>query len=223
MPPRPPLPQTVRIAIYSTNNNEVPIRQAANIMYCQFNPALTPTVAELTLLASTAQSRWGARMSPFMNITSEVVQAIATLIDGSETQGISTTPAVQGTGAGGDMPDNTAACISWPIAVAYRGGHPRSYLFGLDRSVLDAGPSTNKLSAASALAIATAGTNYLSDVAAVPIGGSTPVIGTVSYVRAKAPRVVPVFFAYGTNVRVNTRLASQRRRLGKLSTGVYEG
>lgn len=222
MPPRPPLPQTVRIAIYSTNNNEVPIRNAANIMYCQFTPALTPTAAELVTLAGAAQSRWGARFSPFMNITSNVIQAVATLIDGSETQGISTTPPVQGTGASGDMPDNTAACISWPIGVAYRGGHPRSYLFGLDRSVLDSGPSTNKLSTASAAAIATAGTNFITDLAGTSIGGSSVVIGTVSYVRAKAPRVTPVFFAYGAAVRVNTRLASQRRRLGKLSTGVYE-
>jgi hypothetical protein len=157
-----------------------------------------------------------------VNLTGGLDSVIVTMVDGTEVQGQSTGVRVGGTGAGGDMPASISACMSWRISAAYRGGHPRSYLPFIDKSMLDPGPSVNKISAGSATALAVAADSFLSAADLLTIGGVQTGLGTVSYVRAKAPRVLPVFFIYLPGTRVNTRLASQRRRLGKLSTGVYE-
>lgn len=222
MPARPPLPQTARVVINSSSSNEVPKREAANVFYVNWVPALTPSAAELGILAGQILGAWFTRFKAFMNVVNSVDSCSVTMIDGSEVQGFDQTHGGVGTAAGGDLPASTSACISWGIGVAYRGGHPRSYLFGVDRGLLDSGPSTNKLSVGNAAAIAAAAGNLTTDMNTFTVGGSITQMGTVSYVRGKTPRVTPVFFPYGSVPRVNTRLATQRRRLGKLSVGTYE-
>lgn len=222
MPARPTLAQTVRLALQTATSTESPIRTALNIWYAQFVPADTPSATDLVTLANAVQSHWGTGFKGFLNTTSSFVECTATLIDGSETQGVSTNANVVGTASGGDLPESIAAVVSWKIAAAYRGGHPRTYIAGLDRGNLASGPSTNQLSSTAAAAIAAAGDAFLIAMNGVTIGTSIVTIGTVSYFRAKALRAVPVFYPYLGGSRVNTRLGTQRRRLGKLSVGLYE-
>lgn len=223
MPPRPPLADTVRLQIFSQTTDEVPSRVAANIMYCNFAPAYNPSSADLTTLAVGVLTHWGTRMQAFMNNSAEYFQCVATLIDGSETQGVANAPVAHGLLNNVPMVASASPCISWHISAAYRGGHPRTYLPFTDTAIMDNGTlSTNKISVASAGAIALAATNFLVDMNGVLIGGSVTNIGTVSYYRNKVLRVTPVFYPYGTAVRCNTRIASQRRRTGKLAVGVYE-
>jgi hypothetical protein len=216
VPPRPPLADTVRLEQFYFDSNEVGERLAANIMYCQFVPAYSPSAGDLVNLANAFIAAWYNRMKAFVNLTASFGPAVATLIDGSETQGVATAGGGAATGAGGDMPAQTAAVFSWKIAAAYRGGHPRTYLPFPDKSILAAGPSVNTISAASGAAMTAAADAFLVDMNGFGFAGGVTTIGTVSYRRANAPRVVPVFYPYLGHTRVNERLGTQRRRLGKL-------
>lgn len=222
MPPRPNLAQTARLAIYSHSSQEQPLREAANIMYLQWSPPLTPTVSELQTVANAALASWGARFKTFCYSSLVWDSAVVTMIDGSEVQVSSTGAAVAGIATNRAVPDNVAAVVSWPISSAYRGGHPRSYIMGLDTGTLAGGTSTNQLAVSVAQSIAADAAGFIGDMLVTAIGGSDTVVGTVSYVRNKTPRVTPVFFPYGIVPKVNTRLGSQRRRLGKLSVGSYQ-
>lgn len=223
MPPRPPLADTVRLQIFSQTTDEVPVRTAANVLYCNFAPAYNPSSSDLVTLANGALAHWGARFSAFMNNAAKYFQCVATLIDGTETQGVSTGAAVPGLLNETPMVASASPCVSWHISAAYRGGHPRSYLPFTDTAIMDNGTlSTNKINPVQAANIAAAASNFLVDMNGVLIGGSVTNIGTVSYYRNKVLRVTPVFYPYGTAVRCNTRIASQRRRTGKLSVGIYE-
>lgn len=216
MPPRPPLAQTVRLEQSYQDSNETPSRFAANIMYAQFVPAYTPTATNLIALANAFNTHWYTRMKPFLNTTGSFQAAVATLIDGTETQGVSTNAAANGTGVTGDLPAQVSACLSWKIAAAYRGGHPRSYLPFVDKSILAGGPSVDLIDSTVAAAMAAAADAFLIDMNGFGFAGGITTIGTVSFRRANAPRVTPVFYPYLGGSRVNVRLASQRRRLGKL-------
>lgn len=223
MPPRPPLADTVRLQIFSQTTDEVPVRVAANVLYCNFSPAYSPSASDLVTLANGALAHWGGRFSSVMNNSAEYFQCTATLIDGTETQGISTGPAVHGALNNVPMVASASPCVSWHISAAYRGGHPRSYLPFTDTAIMDNGTlSTNKISPTFAASIAAEAALFLTDMNGVLIGGSVTNIGTVSYYRGKALRPTPVFYPYGSAVRCNTRIASQRRRTGKLSVGIYE-
>lgn len=221
MPPRPNLAYTWRVSIQSTSTKEETGRTAANIMYVTSNPSIQWGASDLVTLANDIIVTWSNLFKSYVTQYSSWPQVVVTSLDGLETQGVSTSTASAPTGATGPLPTSAAACLSWKIAAAYRGGHPRSYLPFLDSSVSDATYPENLISATKAAAIAADGDLFLSDMNAFSISGSNPAMGVVSYYRGKALRPTPVFYPYNQGTRVNTRLASQRRRLGKLSIGSY--
>lgn len=222
MPPRPPLADTWRVSIHSHSTSEAPQREAANIHYFQFTPAETPDATELSALADQFLGFWGNRFKLFMHNSAEYDTCTLTAVDGTETQGVSTAAAIPGTGADSRLQASLSACISWKIGAAYRGGHPRSYLSFLDSGIVSAADPVNLLDPAVAANLAVHADGYLTDVNTIMLSGSIAQAGTVSYFRGNVLRPVPVFFPYLTGSRVNTRFASQRRRLGKLTVGTYE-
>jgi hypothetical protein len=221
MPPRPTLPGANRVILSLKSTDEIGGHVAANIFYID-SAATGPTAADLDTLAASIHGSWVTRLAPLTCTHWHLVNVEITALNGSETQGNDPTDQ-PGTGQTDPLPPQVAACVSWSIAAAYRGGHPRNYMPGISTGYLTA-EGSNELSTAAAVNLATAWNNFNSDVNGFTLDSDPITMGTVSYVRNKAPRVTPVFYGYRSDAaRVNTRLASQRRRSGKLAVGFYEG
>jgi hypothetical protein len=117
------------------------------------------------------------------------------------------------------LPPNVAAAVSWDIDKKYKGGHPRTYLPGIDSQALAASGS-NIWSAAFIAALKAAALVFLQQVVAYLIGAgmasATP--GVISRY-SKGPRPSAVFFPITNSSSdvpvVNERVDTQRRRLGK--------
>ena len=108
-------------------------------------------------------------------------------------------------------PANCAVAVSWKVAVGYRGGHPRSYIPGIDQNDI---PSLTHISATLASTLAAGGNTFLNSVNGHVQGPLTSLtLGTMSFVRQKAWRTPPVFIPY-TLCACDTRIDSQRNRLG---------
>lgn len=220
MPPRPNLPGANKVILSLKSTDEIGGHVAANIFYVD-SAATTPTASDLNTLATQIRTIWTSRIAPLTCTHWHLVGVSVTALNGTETQGVDGTE-VPGSGQVDPLPPQVAACISWSIAAAYRGGHPRTYMPGISTGYLTV-EGSNEMSTTAAVNLATAWTNLANDINGLFLDADALSMGTVSYFRNKVERTTPVFFAYRTaNTRVNTRLASQRRRSGKLSVGFYE-
>ena len=220
VPPRPNLPGAYRIILSYKSSDEIGGHVSANVFY-GFSATTTPTAADLDALASSIRGIWTSNLATRFDTHWSLQNVEITALNGTETQGLDST-VVPGTGSTNPLPPQVAACVSWHIAAAYRGGHPRTYQPGIDTGYLTA-TGSNEISTTAAVNLATSWDAFLTAFDALTLDGNEIAMGVVSYVRNKTPRVTPVFYAYVPGAtRVNTRLASQRRRSGKLSVGQYE-
>lgn len=218
---RPPIANVCRVELLYTGVDEVGGHEAANLFYAAL-PTGVHTTVELGTVATGVVAAWISTLAEFVTPLWSLTSVTATMVDGTELQStvVSGSPGTHGTSQ--TLPPNAAACISWHIDAAYRGGHPRNYLPGIPTDALLT-VGSNLLLPSYAAALASAANVFLTDVNSIVDGPGSPIMGTVSYVRGGAPRVSPVFEGYLEGAaRVNTRLATQRRRLGKLSAGSYQ-
>lgn len=121
--------------------------------------------------------------------------------------------ALSGAHTGDGQPAQVAVCASWTLARTYRGGHPRTYLPGVPAAVT-LHPSS--ITGDFADTIAAAANTHLANVSSYGgHGGITSLtFGTVSFQHAKEWRTPPLFKAI-VGASCDTRLDTQRRRLGK--------
>ena len=107
---------------------------------------------------------------------------------------------------------NDSAVISWLGGWHYKGGKPRTYMAGLPEGVE---ATTTTLTSDYVESLRVDANDFLSAVNAL---GTTAFpgcsLGTISYQSGGVWRDPPVFFPYDGAV-VHTRIASQRRRLGR--------
>jgi hypothetical protein len=117
-----------------------------------------------------------------------------------------------GSVSGNPMPAQVSIGITWAIAVSYRGGHPRTYLCGVPYAAMD-GLTTIQNTVASAIA-SDAATLHTALEAFSGTNWSATEHGVMSFVRSGDWRDPPVFYRI-TGARVDARLDTQRRRLGR--------
>jgi hypothetical protein len=118
-----------------------------------------------------------------------------------------------GTAAGTRLPANVALCVSWLVQQHYRGGHPRTYFTGMMYSACD---DMTTWTSATVADWHDRANNFHGAVN----GGFSDMpglfLGTVSFVLRNEWRTPPVFRDYVRDgARVDTRIDSQRRRLGR--------
>jgi hypothetical protein len=175
------------------------------------------TATDLNTVCEDAFNAWHTNMLAYQTEDLTLINVQGITLDGSETLG-SYGGSEAGTMDGNPFTSQTAAVISWPVPAAYRGGHFRTYLGGQDNT----GMSTpEQMTSGHAAGIAEAALGWQSAINGIMLGDFPVTLVGISYVRDKAPRETPVIFTLGIPA-VNTRYASQRRRLGKLSTGIRE-
>ena len=205
-PPKPFLPGLVRFAIHGVWG-----QPTVNIFHAM-NSGVAWTNPDLLSAANTVFGAYKAHLiQPFATIF-QVSSCDAVDLSSATAQAVT----VSGTGGGSDAgvgadPAQVACCISWLQPLHYRGGHPRTYMPGIrpgdrqDSKTFTSTFTSQVQSAAAAFmnAINTSGPPGMSlGFVRYPWNPATGTWGT------------PAFYAY-TGVKVNARVDSQRRRLGK--------
>lgn len=121
---------------------------------------------------------------------------------------------------GGVMPANVAMCVGWPIPRHYRGGHPRTYFGGVP---LGDASNANSWIGSAITAWTSAAAAWRTAVNALVLSDSAT-IGLVCVHRYKKSLVTPTnpkgaiptpFVDFLGAPSVDTRIDSQRRRLGR--------
>jgi hypothetical protein len=171
-----------------------------------------PTQTEMDALATAVRNAW---KSTFLPLQANGYQLGQVLCEQLATIGGLTSVAT-GADSGGDissgnLPNQVACCVSWLENAHYRGGHPRTYVGGFKQGVM---ADTVNFSATFRTQMQTAAVNYLAAVNAAA-GGNVWHLGCVHYHgKVLTAPGVPRFLPF-TGSTVNSRIDTQRRRLGK--------
>lgn len=209
MPPLPPLPGAVRIRIQQSmagvNLQQVQhaIRSGAQVPWTQ---------ADVDVLAGNVRAVWVNNFIP-LQVTALTLGSVVVEDLSSATGPVGTaTGSTAGTDAGAPLSANAAACISWKINRRYRGGHPRMYVGGIAQTRLS---NANTWLPAFVTAVDAAAEAFRTAVnATVLSGGGNAQLAVVHY-RANGLPLVPPQASLISSAVVDTRVDSQRRRLGR--------
>lgn len=158
-------------------------------------------------------SAYQAHLQTQSTNVSSVVQGVAT--DLTSNTGAQVTIPLSGNGSitGSGMPNNCATCISWLISRRYRGGRPRTYL---PPPSINEAADTRHFSNTFATNVQGGASAFLAAVnAGVPATGLTMDLACVHYYSGRSRLTTPLVDLI-IGAAVNTRIDSQRRRLGKL-------
>jgi hypothetical protein len=207
MPALPLVPGVAKI----TYHGKVGARPIDNIMHVAFGTDFLSAAQCLAIadgMATKFLSRFGPRLS------NDYALSATDCLDLGDELGNIATSAVTGAGTRGipSLPLNVANCLTWHIGRHYRGGHPRSYFGPLTQA--DQADQTS-WSAATTSGWIAAGNGFIADVAALFTAVPGPLeLVCVHYRKGNAPLAVPTFDAI-TSCACDSRIDSQRRRLGK--------
>lgn len=184
-----------------------------NVFYLQLSGSGI-TVNDLQTIANGIEAAWVA--DPAHALTGDVTLSSVT-VDyvpsvGNSLQFVGSYSAA-GSGGGTTVQDASAChVVDYVISASYRGGHPRSYVPGVDVSTVSAG---SNVSSAQQSVVATRYNAFRNAVNALTSTNVTAtVMGTVSFQTAGAWRTPPIFRAY-TSVKYGNggKLGSARRRI----------
>lgn len=213
MPTLPDVDQVFKIVVEGTNQGQ----NWANVFHAQWEGTSPSSVDCISI----AEDVWDAYAADFL----PVIQENAVLQQVTVTDLTTTSGSVGGwtaSQAGGDTgPTLTAGAsivVSWRIARRYRGGKPRTYLPPPSQDEIVDTSHYKDTYVADVLAAAVAFRNDVNGITSTDISGLE--LGCVSYYdKASVPtpphlRATPLFEPF-TDISVNTRIDSQRRRLGR--------
>ena len=188
-----------------------------NVFYLQY-AGTTPVDADLATIATGLRTAWNATLGSIQ--CNQVILTKTTVMDVSRNPGAYGENNTAATASGGTtgFPANVAVAISKKVARRYRGGHPRLYMTGT--------PTTASSDGKTILTATLAGWNttvaaWLTQVNALTTASTGAVkLANVGYYFVSPPktppqiRPVPVVELI-VSVSINSRLDTQRRRLGK--------
>lgn len=208
VPALPPVPLTVRAAINQTYGSA----KIVNVVHVRWNNAgASLTTAQLQTMLDGIANAWKTNMLP--PLTTSLSMNSVDGRDLSSTTSPVATSVVTGAGAqsGGSDAANLACCVSWRIPRHYRGGHPRSYLGGIPTA---ARVSNQQFTGTFVGTIASAANAFIAAVHAISIASVNCDLVCVHYYSGRTLLAVPLVDVVST-ASVNTRVDTQRRRLGK--------
>lgn len=212
MPPLKPVNGVARFAFLSRANT-IPI---VNIFHVRKGSVMAVgpwSLAELTTFTTAIITAYAALWKPSVATGTVLEQVVATDLTGpSAPQVIENISGQTGTGgAASTVPQSAACCISWRIPRHYRGGHPRSYMGPLAAPAIS---NPTSLATAYTDALLTRAQDFVTAMSSTPVGSSMgqlcAVHRQIGGVEVEIPETSNI-----TGVIVDTRIDSQRRRLGK--------
>jgi hypothetical protein len=171
-------------------------------------------VGDLAALCTAVGTKYGTRFMPLVNNASAMSNVSALFWDvHGDAIGATSTVTTVGSLAGTKVIASVAACITWPLQQRYRGGHPRTYLGGLDGTSYS---GVTDFTSTFQSSLAAAANSFISDVNGLSVTNFGALhLGVVTFVLRNQWRTPPLFrdFVPGGAI-VDSRLDSQRRRLG---------
>lgn len=222
MPALPPVPNVCRCVLKGGLNADLDV---INHFYVQFTGG-SPTNSNLDDVALAMKNSWVANLAPNMHVDFTLLETTVTDLTSPTSAFGSWSGTEGGTGASGAiLGAGSAVRINRQIFRRYRGGHPGVFL-PLTSSAYLVDPQT--ITGAYIAAIQTAWTNLEADTGADMVArwATTTVSVSVSYYQgfdvfttpSGRTRNIPKLRVGGplvdhlTNIEVNPRVASQRRR-----------
>lgn len=210
--PLPVVPGCIKLRLIYTWNS----RPAVSVMNVKYTGTV-PDVAALTTVAGLLATAWDTNLKAQFPTT--VTRTAIELTDLASRTGATFTNTVASAGSKGStnpLSANAAAVISWKVNYRYRGGHPRTYHFGL---ILSDTSSPILLAGTYVTALNNAYRAWLTAVNAISMGGAPLRLAMLSYFTHDAQhnpvyKPNPELFEISDCV-VHNRIDSMRTRLGK--------
>lgn len=186
----------------------------SNVLWFYFTGEGEITVATLTEFTEDVQAAWCFGLSPLLDddVHWQYAHSVLQGPDDEQIEAWATT-AYDGAVSGDGLPANIAACVTWHIEAHYRGGHPRSYICGIPQAAqlhaksFEPSFTADLQDAMNTFHTAAEGLGPYDGIASVEHG-------TISFVNDGDWRDPPIFRRYVRNPTVDSRIDSQRRRLG---------
>lgn len=107
---------------------------------------------------------------------------------------------------------NCCTVVDWLEGVTYRGGHPRTYLWGTPLGAI--GTDARSLTSAYRSALTTEVAAFLTAFNALTVGGAPAILSCLHRVTAGVP-LTPGYLSSLYTPSISTILGTQRRRLGR--------
>lgn len=209
MPALPSVPDVIKVVLKGRKS----AKAWANVLHYVYSGA-PPSLSDVTAVASDVAGFWNTFMKPRATADAQLEGVEVTDLAspmGSQVDHI-ITPIV-GTNGEDPLPNNVAFLSDYPVALRYRGGHPRTYwLGGGDGDLFSAGSSWILWNPAFVVAMGTSIQGMLNSLPGATYGGT--VIGdqcAVRYNGGGARLVTPIVLPL-TSFSVEVNVASQRRR-----------
>jgi hypothetical protein len=208
MPPLPAVNKVIRTAL----NQAIGDADVVNVFHWLYT-GVGPTLDELTTWATTAIDSWADHVMPQLHNALTLNDIVATDLTSDTSPEATVIDVVPGGATGDGMATNVATVLSHKISRRYRGGHPRTYLCGMETQKLN---TFQVWTDTWINTIQSAFNSFVTDaVASPPTGIGTISLVSVSYrsggVMRDTPVVDPIISTVG-----QYRVCSQRRRLGQL-------
>jgi len=202
----PPVPNVARFAVQGTNQGT----KWVNIFHSKYT-VQPPDAAALNAICQAVHTAYLNAFTTLWNSTCVLItvdgQDLASRTAATGTYSL-THP---GTGTTIPMAVQVALTLSWSISDRYRGGHPRTYLPGIDGTFVTNG---RLLTTAGHTAYLNAAAGFLTNMNAMTAGGSSWRMCCVRYFSQHQLLANPLVRTI-TGQSVHGRIDTQRRRLGK--------
>lgn len=210
MPPLPFVPNVIKYVQAGTIAS-VPCANVFHVLYD--SGGLPLTQASVQGLADGIRTAYVNRFRQFVATVANI--QTGTAVDLSSATGLTAVAAGStiGLDSAAALPANVSCCITWKTARHYRGGHPRTYIWGLTT----VGPqNANTWNSGFLTTMGTAAAGFLADVKALTSVGVFTALDLccVHYVSGGHLLTTPLVDKITSSV-VDSRIDSQRRRLGK--------
>jgi hypothetical protein len=209
-PPRPDPPDgTLKVTVFG---RYPPVRWS-NVLWFDCETSGSVALSAIDAVTDGVVTAFQTHFIPLMNTNTLLEGGQGVFWDASGEREVTADASAAGEDDSGTaLPANCALGISWKTAGHYRGGHPRTYMVGLNQTALE---DVTRFSGAAQTAWQSAAAGFRAEVNALD---STPTITAVtfscmSFVRAGNWRTPPVHL-HITGESVDSRLDTQRRRLG---------
>jgi hypothetical protein len=169
------------------------------------------TIPEVQGLSDRIASQWVTNVLPLLSAAYAATNVTVTDLT-DELGNVASTPIVGSGSAGASShPMQVACCASWKIARHYRGGHPRTYLGPMATSKTD---TSRTFSAVYVTDVATRLAAFRTGMITAP--APAPAVDLVCVHRYRNGAVLtPPLTSIVQDVQVDTRIDTQRRRLGR--------
>lgn len=205
-----PVPGVARV-VFRGQAVTQPVVNVMHVLNGGGPPGSAYTQSQIDQLAVSMASLFVGNLMPLTSTQYTALDCTAT--DLTSDVGVSSiAPMVgQGVGSGTSTPFSLAVVISWKIIRRYRGGHPRTYIGPPQQSSIASGTS---FGTSFVTQVQNAATAFRGGVNGLVLGGSTQRLVCVHRYQGGVELPDPIVDVITGN-SVDTRLDTQRRRLGR--------